>query len=289
MNAPLHHPLLFEMLRSFATLARHLNLSHAVDELKTTRQTVRRHIETLETTLGVMLFEIKDRRYQLTEDGHRALNSAKSLLAQGSLWLSGNLSDHDGLRAISYAGETDFPFNTQQQPASVIWNGDSEVLKSALKAWIKSEGHLESEHFEHLRPYVLVYRESGTGWICVEVGEQSFYSNWWGWTIARSSVGRNLADFPGGAELASVMELPFKEVKATEGFRIDQVATRVPRGDTQEPVGLCYNRLLLGSKLPDESFVLVVVVDRADTITIPGVGNELLEEMPEDTKVTYLV
>jgi len=38
------HAILFELLRSFTTLARTLNLSHAVKELRSTRQTVRRHI-----------------------------------------------------------------------------------------------------------------------------------------------------------------------------------------------------------------------------------------------------
>ncbi|MEP3512466.1 MAG: hypothetical protein ABJN38_11970, partial [Lentilitoribacter sp.] len=38
------HALLHEMIRSFTTLARTLNLSHAVKELGSTRQTLRRHI-----------------------------------------------------------------------------------------------------------------------------------------------------------------------------------------------------------------------------------------------------
>ena len=44
----MNQPLLFEMLRSFTTLARTLNLSHAVEELNSTRQTIRRHISQLE-------------------------------------------------------------------------------------------------------------------------------------------------------------------------------------------------------------------------------------------------
>ena len=54
LNAPtpnlteVNQPLLFEMIRSFTTLAQTLNLSHAVAELNSTRQTVRRHISQLE-------------------------------------------------------------------------------------------------------------------------------------------------------------------------------------------------------------------------------------------------
>ena len=46
------HAILFELLRSFTTLARTLNLSHAVKELRSTRQTVRRHIAQLEEMRG---------------------------------------------------------------------------------------------------------------------------------------------------------------------------------------------------------------------------------------------
>ena len=46
------YPLLFEILRSFTMLAATLNLSHAVKELGSTRQTVRRHISQLEDIKG---------------------------------------------------------------------------------------------------------------------------------------------------------------------------------------------------------------------------------------------
>jgi len=70
------NPLLFEMIRSFSTLAKRLNLSHAVEELGSTRQTVRRHIDNLEEIKGVVLFRVVDRRYELTEAGTHALPEA---------------------------------------------------------------------------------------------------------------------------------------------------------------------------------------------------------------------
>ena len=54
--------LLFEMIRSFVTLATTLNLSHAVAELGTTRQTLRRHIQQLEEAMNTALFEVDARR-----------------------------------------------------------------------------------------------------------------------------------------------------------------------------------------------------------------------------------
>ena len=50
--------ILFELLRSFSTLARTLNLSKAVRELGSTRQTVRRHIYLLEEARGEKLFSV---------------------------------------------------------------------------------------------------------------------------------------------------------------------------------------------------------------------------------------
>ncbi|MEO1399352.1 MAG: LysR family transcriptional regulator, partial [Pseudomonadota bacterium] len=82
MNAPvkqlkeMNQPLLFEMLRSFTTLAKTLNLSHAVSELNSTRQTVRRHIALLEEMRGEVLFDVVNRRYELTEAGQAALPAA---------------------------------------------------------------------------------------------------------------------------------------------------------------------------------------------------------------------
>ena len=75
------HALLHEMIRSFTTLARTLNLTHAVKELGTTRQTLRRHIAQLEELKGVDLFVVKDRQYQLTEEGSRALPEALDILS----------------------------------------------------------------------------------------------------------------------------------------------------------------------------------------------------------------
>ncbi len=287
MNAPLHHPLLFEMARSFVTLARTLNLSHAVDQLGSTRQTVRRHIETLEAVMGVSLFIVEDRRYRLTPEGEMALPSALSLISRGQLWLQGQLGHIDGMMRLAYENDDGWSYYQQQQPISEIWNGKSDLLRAAIQGWADSCGHLESEHLAKVRPYALVYRETEAGWICVEVGERSFYSAWWGWANARSSVGRALDQFPGGAEFADIMRVPFLEVKASHSMRLDQVATRVPRDSVGEPVPLAYQRLLMGARMPDGSFALLVFVDRADSVKIQGLDQSMLEQMPADAAVEF--
>ena len=62
---------LFDILRSFTTLANTLNLSETVEILGVTRQTVRRHINSLEEMKGIQLLELRNRRYYLTEAGEQ--------------------------------------------------------------------------------------------------------------------------------------------------------------------------------------------------------------------------
>ena len=225
----LNQPLLFEMLRSFTTLARTLNLSHAVEELNSTRQTVRRHITQLEDLRGETLFDVVNRRYELTEAGRAALPAAQSLLGHGRLWLRGQIKDVDGLMGTSFEDGDGWYYYQQQLPISAVWTGKSELFRAAVQCWSYAAGALEHPHIEQVRPYALVYRDTAAGWICTEVGERSFYSQWFGWAAARSSVGRLLEQFPLGPELARVMDVPLREVQTTCGMRLDQVVTRKRR------------------------------------------------------------
>lgn len=293
MNAPvkqlkeMNQPLLFEMLRSFTTLAKTLNLSHAVSELNSTRQTVRRHIALLEEMRGEVLFDVVNRRYELTAAGQAALPAAESLLGHGRLWLRGQIKDVDGLMGMSYVDETGWYYHQQQQPISVAWSNPSGLFRAAIQCWSAAEGGLESKKMLPVRPYALVYRDTSAGWLCTEVGEQSFYSKWWGWAAARSSVGRSLDQFPFGPELARVMDVPLREVQTTCGMRLDQVVTRIPRTVGGIPEHLVFERLLLGCNMPDGSFALMVLVDRPDTIRVAGLDQSSLEEMSHDVVVDF--
>lgn len=294
MNAPvpnihqIDQPLLFEMLRSFTTLAKTLNLSHAVEELNSTRQTVRRHISHLEKLRGETLFEVINRRYELTEAGKAALPSAESLLGHGRLWLRGQIKDVEGLMGMSYVDAEGWYYHQQQQPISVAWTNPSGLLRAAIQSWAEAQGALESPRMARVRPYALIYRDTAAGWICTEVGEKSFYSRWWGWAAARSGVGRSLDQFPFGPELARVMDVPLREVQTTRGMRLDQVVTRIPRITGGEPEHLAFERLLLGCHMPDDSFALMVVVDRPDTIRVTGLDQSALEEMSAEIHVDFV-
>ena len=79
--------IMHEMLRSFVTLAKFLNLTHAVNHLGSTRQTVRRHIEMLQALRGETLLAFVDRQYVLTREGELALVEAEQILQLDDAWM----------------------------------------------------------------------------------------------------------------------------------------------------------------------------------------------------------
>lgn len=281
-------PLLFEMMRSFATLARTLNLSHAVKEMNSTRQTVRRHIAMLEAEMGVTLFEVDERQYHLTTAGKEALPGAEDMLARARVWARGDTKHVSGLMLLSHEQPNGWAFYQQQQPLTHVWDGGSSLLREALIAWGKSGGQLECEAWEHLRPYLLVYRDSPNGWICVELGEESFYALWYGWINARSSIGRTLGEFPGGDDFARLLGQSFDEIQQSYGARLDEVVTMIPREQGGTPIPTAYKRLLMGSRFPDGTFALIAAVDRSDEIRIAGLDQSILEAMPEDAVSSFV-
>jgi len=280
--------LLYEMMRSFVGLAEVLNLSQAVEELGSTRQTVRRHIAQLEEAMGVKLFEVQQRRYALTEAGQRALQPAKVLIDQGAVWFRGQFEHVGGMLRFSYEDETGWIYYQQEQPVSVAWSCESKLLRAAIQAWAASSGDLESAHMEKVRPYIVGYRDNPQGWICTEVGEKSYYTAWLGWANARSSVGRTLNQFPGGEAVANLVDAPFQAISQNEGVRVDQVVTRLPFGGSDGPVEtVAFDRLMMGMKLPDGSPVIVSVVDRSCMIRISGLDPELLNKIPEAARIDF--
>ena len=131
--------LLFEMIRSFVTLAATLNLSHAIKDLCSTRQTVRRHISTLEEAMGAPLFFVDDRQYFLTDAGNNALADAKDILARGTTWLRGQSSSIGHLQHLK-AKVDDWDFYQEQQPLGRIWSDNSLLLRETFRAWAMSAG-----------------------------------------------------------------------------------------------------------------------------------------------------
>ena len=224
-----HHPLLYEMIRSFVTLADCLNLSHAVEELGSTRQTVRRHISQLEESMEVSLFTVQDRRYDLTDGGRSALPEARVLLARGRAWLARETSFADGLQHLT-TKRGDWVFFQQEQSLSEIWtNEGNELLQETFRAWAMSGGEIEHDAMQHVRPFLIVFRHTAAGWVCTEFGAKSYYVEWFGNDFARSSIGRPLRRMPAGEEFATMLDEAFHRVEATQSARLDYVFTHMPK------------------------------------------------------------
>lgn len=276
------HALLHEMIRSFTTLARKLNLTHAVRELGSTRQTLRRHIALLEEMKGVELFEVRERQYHLTEAGMRALPEAEDILARGNSWLNRDVGHVGGLQHLTKVLPDGWYFHQQQRPISEIWTSERPLFREIVKSWTLAHGELEHEALQHVRPYFMVFRDSPHGWLSVEIGDLNAYVSWFGWSRARSSIGRAVGKMPGGDDFARLLSAPFEEVKHTRGLRLDHVCTLLPRVENGPLIPLSYQRLMLGGTFPDGTFALLSAVERCHELRIEGVSEEQAKMMPEE-------
>jgi hypothetical protein len=280
-NETRFYPLLLEMLRSFAMLADTLNLSHAVKELGSTRQTVRRHIAQLEEIKGGALFEVRDRQYELTPLGHTILPEAQDLLARANTWVNGDYSLIDGLQYLRNATDGWSLFQ-QQHPIGRVFTSTGSLLQDTLSAWANSGGALEHPAMEAVRPYLMVFRRINDQWLCVELGDACSYVSWFGWAAARSSIGRDLGQMPGGSDFGRLVNLAYTEVETNQAMRLDHTFTQVPREQGGPPVPICYERLLLASRFPDDSFAMISAVRRTYDVSIWGVTDDMLKRMPKD-------
>ena len=270
--------ILFELLRSFSTLARTLNLSKAVRELGSTRQTVRRHIYLLEEARGEKLFSVEDRQYRLTAAGRASLQGAEEILSFGEAWLGRSLSHKDRLVSINITGEgpDDHFYFLQEHPISTLWQSKSDLLKSALQSWTLAEGQIEHSAFEKIRPYTMIFRRHEQDWLCTEVGQLSVYSDWFGKEWALSTVGRSLSSLPGGGGFPSLLRQPFDAIFINHGLLYDHIVTQITQGRDGDLHLACYDRLLMGARFPDNSFALLSIVHQTKAIDIKG--------LPENVK-----
>lgn len=276
------YPLLFEILRSFTTLAATLNLSHAVKQLGSTRQTVRRHIAQLEDIKGGALFDVNDRQYSLTPLGINVLPEAEDLLARAKTWVSGDYSFVNGLQYLRNAASDGWSLYQQQHAMSRVFRSTGPLLKDTLSAWVDSSGALEHPAMQAVRPHLMVFRRMNEQWLCVELGDESSYVSWYGWAAARSSIGRDLGRMPAGEDFGRLANLAYVEVETNQGVRLDHIFTQVRREKDGPLVPICYERLLLASRFPDGSFAMLSAVRRTYDVDIMGVTDEMLRTMPED-------
>lgn len=276
---------LFEILRSFTTLAATLNLSETVERLGVTRQTVRRHINSLEELKGIKLFELHNRSYVLTDAGAQCRLEAQTILDQTDNWLrnkSVRARGRGNLERISYKDEEGYCFHAQQHHLGRLWTDAPPLLRRSFEAWSQAETLLEHPAMERIKAYRLVYRRLQDSWLCVEVGEASSYATWLGWEWAKSAVGRFSQDDPVGSDFDSFMSQAYHGVFVSGGARLDHIAGLIPRSRGGQAVPARFQRLLVGCRFPDGEPALALYVARTNRVEISGLGPDEIPEMSDE-------
>lgn len=276
------HPLLFEMLRSYTTLAETLNLSHAVAQLDSTRQTVRRHIALLEEIRGGALFDVHQRQYVLTDFGRKELPGAIDLLLRAAAWTDGQFSTLDGLQRIHAQTDDGWFFHLQQQSLLDLPNADDAFMLDILQAWAAGCGRVDHPEFLPVRDRTLIFRRTENQWRFIEVGENSGYAKWAGLRAARSAIGLPMDQLVAGRSLETMVQSAYSPLEKTGSVRYDHIFTMFPHGADAADVPLAYERLLMAVRLSDDSPAIMSATRPSYELNIDGVSRNQLEAMPSE-------
>ena len=271
--------IMHEMLRSFVTLAKFLNLTHAVNHLGSTRQTVRRHIEMLQALRGETLLAFVDRQYVLTREGELALVEAEQILQLDDAWMRKEVRVVDGLTAVRYDSNPEVPYFSQQHSIDTIWKRGSPLVQNGLLCWVEAKAQLEAPEFDPVRDYLLAYRRHNNEWLCVSIGEKSSYATWLGWSWAKSAIGKPLADDPMASEADQYVSQSYDSILRSGGLRIDHVYTRIARTHGGKPEPITYQRLIFRCMFPNGDHALVTLVERTNTVQIVSADLDALPAM----------
>lgn len=279
--------ILFDMLRSFTTLARTLNVSKAVRILGSTRQTLRRHIDILEDVRGEKLFEVKDRQYGLTEAGSRSIQEAETVLARGEGWLAGRNQNIDGLALVKYDDGQGRSYYAQQHPVPRLWRDGPPLLQHGLQAWVNGQAQLEHRSMKKITPYLNVYRKHKDSWLCVHVGEQSSIARWLGPVWAKSAIGCVLEEDPmsSGADRFAIEA--YDRISREGNIRLDHIFVRLPRKEEGTPLPAGYQRLLFACVFPNGSSAVATLIAITNQIDISGLGLKDLPTAPENVLMDF--
>lgn len=279
-----------DMLRAFVTLAECLNLTRASETLKVTRQTVRRHITDLEEIKGEKLFTLHRHEYSLTQFGAESIPEAKSILRQIEGWSgSTNLARRSAkfLESAEYTDSDGRRFYSQQHSISTIAINGLPIMKAALAAWGNAQTQIEDAAMEVIRPYLVIYRKSAGGWICVEIGEESAYAKWFGWAWSKSAIGRLSQEDNAGDDYNDFIAGAYARIYSEGGVRLDHIYAHLPRESIEDPVPVTFQRMLMGCVFPDETPALAVLVLMTNQFEINDMKNNDLKPVPENLLMDF--
>jgi len=270
---------LYEMLRSFSTVARTLNIARAKDELRLTRQTVTRHIHNLEELLGHKLFEQKNRQIILTNKGSELLIPTDLLLNQTSFLFRKSTMISNGLSAVKAQIADDHWFYAQRHKITDVMTKSPPLIQAGFRSWVASDFHLYHQAIDEIRPYIVVYRRNRDDWICIEIGEQSSYATWLGSDWAKSAVGLSFQNDPIKSDADKFMLVAHDNVLRTGTAWYEHVATKFARQDGGPLVPVNYQRLVLPIKFPDDTPGIIVLIARTNNVELYDNG-ERLDDLP---------
>ena len=276
--------MLYEKLKSFSVVARTLNLSHAVDELKVSRQTIARHISDLEDVLGYKLFNVINRKYVLTNEGCDLIGHVDILLEQTEFLLWESSSQKFELPALRVQIEENYWFYAQRHPVSSIWNLAPPLIQTGLTAWTASRCQLESKKLTRIRPYLVVYRYRKNEWICVEIGKKSSYASWLGEDWAKSAIGLSFNDDPIKSDADKFMVKSHEEVLRTGNPCYEHITTKFARKEGGKLVPINYQKAIFPIFFPNNSQGIAVLVARTNKIFSGAPESILKDEYMMDEK-----
>lgn len=260
---------MFEMLRSFATVSETLNISKAVAELGFTRQTIRRHLDDLEELLGFKLFKVTNRQYSITEEGKECLKGVQELLEELDDWVVQKHVGRNELARIAHIDEASgFFYFCEQQKLLDVWDHSMPLMQAGLAAWSQSEGRIEHEAFDKIKPYLILNRKNRSDWICTFVGETSSYATWLGITWAKSAIGQAIEDDPSMSSDRRFIIKSYDTVFEQGIPKYDHIYGQYAREEHGEMLPVSFQRLVLPLKLPNNDSVLGVLVGRTNNINI---------------------
>lgn len=276
------------MLRAFVCLSKTLSLTRACQELGATRQTVRRHINDLEALTGRKFFKLVDRRYQMTQDGLEALESAQDLLLQFDNWSGrSNLKTKvsGGLETKEYTDKEGRLFLSQQHPVSSIAINGLPILRQSLQAWGAAATEIDHEAMDVIRPFSVVYRQSNSGWVFVEIGNKTAYTKWFGRTWSRSAIGKLLHEDEVGDEYNQFISGAYSKISEAGGVRLDHIFAYLPKNDELNQgklVPVTFQRLLMGCAFPDGAPALSMVAVLTNDVQIDALSGTLKPQLSDD-------
>lgn len=279
---------LYSVLRSFLRLAETLNLSKTTDDLQITRQSVRRHVDQLEELSGTPLFTHEHNQYGLTPAGTRWMSEISTLMGQFDILFGTSSRMVNGMPSVKITISDEHRFYAQQHPIVRIWDdGTPPLIKRGFEAWALGKSALDHEAMQTVRPYLLVYRQLRSEWVCTEVGEKSSYATWLGTTWAKSAIGQAYDDDPIKSQADQFMLKAHNTVSRTGAPWYDHISTKFPRRESGELVPVNYQKLVLPCHFPNGSPAVAVLVARTDNVSIEGLSSSDIPVTPAEELMEF--